>query len=551
MIFDDTLACKAMTIMLDDDEQSDARRQVIGAKLAAISSLSILADDKDSGEAYRIRQQQQPPPPHQSTTGTTTKSNRSRQPFSSQPMSIPIGALLILTTTLISPICDAYKHQQDAGGDQLHPSLFVDTKYWARNMEFGQRDNWAGRLKPCTLLESISIDQNEAVISLGDGSDNSLGSIESTSVRELLLANDGVLLLSEDTLDSQETYIKFLNESADCFDSSTLPERLQDGHWFRFEPSSDRLSWFNAANWISALNDGIAELVPDSHQIPCSEDVVVFGSSRVATWLSIKSDTSERSPAVPFKVNFRPSEQMMVQQAVHKRDYQQAIVDTLRVSKLKIGDKSYSQDEFDQLVRLYRDNLFDFNDSESVFGRLVNNQSIDTLRAAGLEQRPQTVLTIDESSSIESTEHEQNLCLDEAGCLCGNEQPKIMNIICSFNQPLELSNMLCRDPVRSHGYCNPICATSITINMTPTKFSERYLSNLLNKLLTGQISDVTLPSIDYFSDHIFVGSRRVDHNKYEITIRLVPEDDDVYSSIIGRDLELARLIKQQLEKGKS
>lgn len=416
--------------------------------------------------------------------------------------------------------------------EELQLPLLVDTKYWIRNMEFGEQENWRGRQKPCTLVERIVIQQEAAVISFGDSFD-ALGAVGlESNIRELHLAQDGVLLLEEDTLAAgpiDPMFVQYLNESGDCLDSSQLttgPKQAATASspLFMFEPQSNSMSWFNPANWHSELNgDGlVGQLVPDSHKIPCSEDVVVFGSRRHSFWPTVEGN--ERAKIVAFRVNFRPAEGSSSQ--AFKR-----LTAPLRVSKLKVEERSYSQAEFDQLTGIYGNKLFDFHDQKSVFG------------AVTAVQGRQDMLIIDDSSIRH--QDSQEICREEAGCYCGNEQPELMDIICSFNsQPAnDDASLACRDPIQVTGYCEHICATSMTIIMEPDKFKESFLTSELNRMDEGARDG-------YFSEHVFVGSRRVDLNRYEIVLRLVPTDDNIYEQVVGRDLEFAQRFKQRLEQGK-
>lgn len=449
------------------------------------------------------------------------------------------------------------KQQQEQR--QSHPPLLVSTKYWIRNMEFGERDNWASGLRPCTLLERISIDQSRAVISLGDLAMDS--SLMPANIKEFHLPLSGVLLLEEDTLQVERDYINFLSRSGDCFDSSSLPERLQDLHWFRFKPHSDELSWFNAANWAATANGDLEfeDLIPNSHQVPCSEDVVVFGSRHSVSWFDFESD--ERSQVIPFKVNFSPSEHFLLQlknnnqtNDTTKKRRTNFARDNLRVSKLKIGEKIYKQEEFNRVMELYGNYLFDFDDSYDYDESMLDNQINPNQRLEGLSR--QNLLTIDESS-IRTTSDDLDLCLDEAGCQCGNEHSAIMDLICSFNEAIEPQDLPCIDPIQSAGYCNRICATSLSITMDPNKFSEPFIVNLLNKLLSGDLSSgpeqqsISTLSQDQFDIYIAVGPRRVDYNKYEITLRLAATNNDVYHKSLGKDIEFAQIIKQHLDEGES
>lgn len=416
----------------------------------------------------------------------------------------------------------------------MDPSFLVDTKYWIKNMDFGERDNWRAGRRPCTLDERVAIQEQAAVVSLGEPMEAPGGFGQ--AIRELNLAQDGVLLLEEDTPAADPLdplFVEFLNESADCYDSSRDGDRTRLDHdesssasadvaaaaaaskaAFLFEPHPDSMSWFNPANWRSELHEQMhSQLFPDSHRIPCPEDVVVFGSR----------GPDERAKVLAFKVNFRPAGG-----AGHLS--QGGLTSPLRVSRLKIDERSYTQAELDALNGLYDDQLFDFRDTRSAFS--------EQLRPDGR----QDMLLIDESSIQPDAEDSLELCHEEAGCLCGNERADIMEIICSFNYPIHPDSLPCRDPIPVAGYCNKICATSLVIGMDPSKFREGLLSNTMNQV------NESLPA-GYLSSPVFVALRRIEHNKYEIVLRMEVTDDESYYQSVGREAELAQRIKQVLEKG--
>lgn len=442
-----------------------------------------------------------------------------------------------------------------------HPSLLVDTKYWIRNTEFGVRDNWRDQIKPCTILERIEFIE-QAAISMGNSLDSLGGALES-NLKELTLSMTGVLLLEEDTLNDQQadpSFFLYLNQSGDCFDSESNYHNTQIGDKikqkeenmfnepvFKFEPESDQMSWFNPENWRSELNEEeINDWIPDSHRIPCSEDIVVFGSRHIASEQILEAN--ERGKTVSFKVNFRPSQAILGVSSTSSSSNQVSIsssdeiidrnhdgnarVNGLQVSRLLIGDTEYNQREFQQLIssKQFDNILFQFNDSRSV------------LKAGdGFAYSTSSLLTLDESS-VQSF-FGDSICSDEAGCLCGNENVNILKTICSFTYNLEPSDQPCYDPIISSGYCSRICATVLTISMDPIKFKEKLLITTLGKIY----SDSGRPD---FVENVFSAPRRTSSNKYEITFRHVPSDTDDYEANLGRESEFAQLVYQKLNNGK-
>lgn len=431
---------------------------------------------------------------------------------------------------------------------KLSPML-VDTKYWIRNTEFGLKDNWLNGLKPCTLLERIKLDE-QILISIGDSLDSLGGGLgESSNIRDLVLAFNGILLLEEDTFSEDPIdpmFIQFLNQSGDCTDSSGLEfdrndksaqyngnnnyNQKQQNILFQFQPDSDDLSWFNPNNWISDLNEiEINDWIPESHSIPCSEDLIVFGNKQSSS--SAVIELNERSKTLSFKVNFRPSQ--------HSKQKIDSKINNLRISRLKIGNKFYNQQEFNQLIKSneYENILFEFNNSLNILNWDYDYDNNTNYYYSLFEKNP--LLIIDESSyQIDSSGIP--VCLDEAGCLCGNEDENIMKAICSFNLPLNLNEQPCYDPLNSAGYCNKICATIIIITMEPTKFSEPLINNILNDNIL----------LDFYNlNEVFVGSRRTYDNKYEITFRLMPYFNNYngnYEYNFGREQQLAKIIYDKL-----
>lgn len=474
-----------------------------------------------------------------------------------------IAAALTTTTTPVldntqeSQRLEQHHNQQD----QLHPSLLVDTKYWIRNTEFGERDNWRDKIKPCTLLEKIQFNE-QAFISMGDSLDSLAGTLES-NLKELTLSMTGILLLEEDTLNDQvdSMFFQYLNQSGDCFDSESSnhnnlgdkkkekeKENIYNERVFKFEPESDHMSWFNPENWRSELNEEeINDWIPDSHLIPCSEDIVVFGSRHTA--LNQMIEANERAKTMSFKVNFRPS-QAAAEAATTTAsgpskvafssadellvDYADSKVDSLQVSKLLIGNTEYNQRQFQQLIssKQYENILFQFNDSKSA------------LKANGggeFEYSTHSPLTLDESSVHSYFDY--NICSDEAGCLCGNENVNIMKTTCSFTYKLQPSEQPCLDPITSSGYCSKICATVLIINMDPIKFKEKLLISALNTVFADNEQS-------NFAENVLAAPRRTSNNKYEITFRHVPSDTIDYEATLGIEHEFAQLVYQKLNNGK-
>lgn len=415
-------------------------------------------------------------------------------------------------------------------------AITVDTMFWIGNTEFGERDNWRRRVKPCTLLERIRINE-QSVISMGDSMDALGGALES-NIKDLVMPMNGMLLLEESsTSDSVDPlFIEYLNQSGDCFDSSQYSDATDPGFLFEFELDSDQYSWFNPDNWRSAqmeLENG-AHLIPESHMIPCNDDVVVFGSRRMALKTTIEDN--ERAETLTFKVNFRPS-LALIEELNYTTANKDLEVGLLRVSKFKIGNQSYNQQELEQLTHSdqYENILFQFNDSWSLL-------KVDD----GFAYSVHSLLTIDESSI--RTESDSEYCLDEAGCICGNENTNIMKAICSFRHPIDPDELPCYDPISSSGYCDKICATVLTINMDPTRFKESFIFHLMSELIRGaQI----LP--DNLSESSNMNLRRVSENKYEITLRIAFEENDSDTDYQrGSDLEreFAELFLSKLDDGK-
>lgn len=416
----------------------------------------------------------------------------------------PAGAIVVLwlVSTILTScqlLVAGTKHDRPSheGGIQSP----VDTKRWTSNTEFVKTDNWLDFVRPCSLYERIQIDER-AVVSISDELNLLDGALSSHKLGELKLGPDGVLLLEkEEEEEAQEEpdkqrLLDQLNKTDSCLDSD-------QSSLFVFKPGSDLMSWFNPNNWQS--DSPGAELRPDSHRIPCSQDMVVFGAS-------------EPPATASFKVNFRPS-------LSSSRAAATAHISELRVGKLKIGDQLYNQQEFERLTssRDYDNLLFQFDDP----------------KAGLLEPSDRSPLIID-SSSIGLDE--PLACLDQAGCVCANEQPNIMAAICSFSEPLDGSQLPCLDPISSSGYCDNLCASVLTISMDPSKFSERFLAHLLLKIIDSNPSSSSL-------GELFLAPRRISLSRYEITFRQPVVGSRPFSQP-GKDQEFARLVYDKLNSGK-
>lgn len=421
----------------------------------------------------------------------------------------------------------ATKPRDNGHLQQQHPSSLVDTKYWLQDTEFVKQANWLDRKKPCTLLERVEVIE-EAVVSLGDSLGAIDGRLRSVDIRELTLPMNGVLLFEEDSNLNDPVdpnYISYLNESGECLDSGEQSDAT-NATVFRFSPGSDSMSWFNPENWASALYDEYIEhLMPDSHRVPCTEDIVVFGDRQfdLATL-----ETNEQSKLMSFKVNFRSSS-LVEENMTSTSDGSQ-----IRIARLVIGELRYNQTEFEQLLEVYGDTLFEFH----------NNHSM--LAYGPIQSQP--VLIIDESSLQLSTDedHTHGRCNDEAGCFCGNEVEDKMRALCSFNGPLSSEDQPCYDPIPSSGYCNNICATVLTLSIDPTKFSERFLTSIIDD----KLMDVSTISQQHFSNSVFSVTRRVQDTRYEITFIHAPQNTEKYESSFGIEHEFAALITDSLNSGK-
>lgn len=385
--------------------------------------------------------------------------------------------------------------------DQHEQELFkVDTKIWVRSNEFGSPENWLEARKPCSLIERVRVAES-LVVSL-DGLSDALES----NLGDLSLPNNGVILLNEgDQTTQMDSTLKHFNEAMDCVaDDQTISGSDEAKPFFEFSPNSDQLSWFNPDNWASFhdLPDSV-DWIPESHRIPCTEDIVKFGHQPNQTSPAMNDSPSAKT----FKVNFRPSQWLSGSLNTAK------ISGDIRIAQLQIGNISYNQQQFERLVNSdpYKNLLFSFNDKLSVLS-FMGRSNVET------------PISIDESSI-----HTETLsCLDEAGCLCGNEAPSRMKVICSFHEPVKDDELACHDPISSSGYCNKVCASVILVTMDPDKFKESYIEQTLGYLFSNE----------RYSSSLSAGFRRNLANSYEITVRLFPRDGN-YESILGRDIELA------------
>lgn len=441
---------------------------------------------------------------------------------SSTTMAPPLVIAATLTSLLVLTSCGRGANTE-ASDKLAERNILVDTKIWLGSTELGERSNWRNWQMPCTLLERIQLNE-KAVVSMGDALDYLESALESNGIKELGLERDGVLLLEEDTLgDADPQYVEFLHKVGQCFDSDL---GAQDEPLFVFEPASDSMSWFNPANWRSRLlgeaGGLLAELAPDSHRIPCSEDVVVLGSRSLST-ANITLAGGERAQTLSFKVNFRPSQAELAKSKSGGRA-QLAPITNVRVSKLRLGEHFYEQPQLDHLLRSpeYENLLFQFKGDPA-----------SLLVGAGS-------LVVDSSSVAPNSE----LCLDEAGCFCANEQTQVMGAICSFSERLQPGELPCLDPISSAGYCDKICASVLTISMEPSKFSEHFLVSLLNSL-ANQL-DPTL------TEGLYVASRRTGITRFEMTFRPAPLAANGWQawSAGANERHFARLVHNKLNSGK-
>lgn len=393
-------------------------------------------------------------------------------------------------------------------------STYVDTRYWARDTEFGRKGNWANEKKPCTLLERIQVNE-EAVISVGDSFNGIDGQVNSFDARELTLPMNSMLLLEEDSNLSEPidpNYIDYLHGLHDCWLGKDLPDVAD--HIFTFATDSDSMSWFNPENWESRLYPDHDEphyyLLPDSYSIPCSDDTVVFGDRRFDL---ASIDTNELSKLLSFKVNFKPSKWSVQSNTTEK-------ITNIRMGRLWIGDFQYNQTEFEQLLDLYGNILFDrsISGGEGLADQLVS-------------------LTIDDSS----TEYLSHKCSENAGCICGNEDSQKMQAICSFNELIDIEDQPCHDPLMSIGYCNNICATILTMSIDPTRFNELFLIDLAEEISTG----LSIP--DYYHE-IACNPRRISDTRYEMNFINIPTQN--YESTFGIERIYADKLFQALNNRK-
>lgn len=388
----------------------------------------------------------------------------------------------------------------------------------------------------------------QSVVSVGSSMDAIGGSLINASfINQLTLAENGILLLEEDeTADYIEpAFVEFLRMAGECADGDSVQSIIDAGsvkaaksssssfwddseqqshntkHLFEFEPDSDDMSWFNPDSWESRRDEEAAGWTPESRTVPCSDDIVAFGHGSI--WQSV---TGERDKVASFKVNFRPSKASLETEPAGDASRTAQLVGTLeptRVARLFIGEREYNQQEFDELINSqdYANLLFQFNDSNSAF-----RQNLWEFSSGG------SALIIDETSIAS----DGNFCIDEAGCLCGNERPEVMKVICSFHEPLRDEDLPCHDPIYSPGYCNKVCATTLTITMDPSLFSERFVSSIIENFLLDNSAagfNMAVP-------------RRIDYNKYEIIFRYLPYG----TNSPGVEREFAQNIVEQLERGK-
>lgn len=385
----------------------------------------------------------------------------------------------------------------------------IDTKFWIQRNEFGLSENWLEGKKPCSLSERIRISDN-LVVSL-ESSFDSLGGAISSNVRDLTLANNGILLLEESDQDSLidsllEKYLKGEDSCHKSHDNEMI---------FEFKPESDRTSWFNPDNWISESNDvSILPWIPDAYRIPCNGDKVVFGT-KLGHVNSSKIVSS-------FAINFRPSSALEPKNLIGPMN--------IELNEFSIGDEHYNQDEFELLVssKGFGNFLFNFNDNSSLLGE----KPIASMFYINPIPQPS-------NEDMDSFDVDP-LDIHEAGRRCRNEASDRMQAICSFHEPIMPSEEPCHDPIYSSGYCNPICATVITITMEPTMFKEAFIGHTIN---------TKLEQDERLVEETFVAARRIGLRRYEITIRLNPlKDGQIFEEILGLDRQFAQSIIDHITK---
>ncbi|XP_054165082.1 protein amnionless-like [Oppia nitens] len=104
--------------------------------------------------------------------------------------------------------------------------------------------------------------------------------------------------------------------------------------------------------------------------------------------------------------------------------------DNMTIKSLRIWDQYYSTQDFK-----------DFTDSD--IGKLL--------------------FTI--NGNIENLIIDNNMiCKDKTGCVCGNEEPTIMQKVCNYVQKYGCPSLECSDPIKPVGHCCPICASMLTIS---------------------------------------------------------------------------------------
>lgn len=382
--------------------------------------------------------------------------------------------------------------------------ILADTKIWLGSGELRRRDNWLNGKSPCSLMQPIQFNQN-TVAGLGLPQDKA-GFLEA-NLGDLRLANTGILFLGPGDDDAIYRYKTDTNCSISNTDS------------YDFQANSDSMSWFNPDNWLSdSVHLELINLMPDSHQIPCAEDTVIFGHPIMGGFLNHNLTSS-------FQVNFRPASATW--KSAKKREKPK--LDSISVAQLLVGNYQYNNEEFELLNQdeTYSNLLFQMQDPLSV---LKANNGFNS----------KSPLLID-PTSIWNNDDGLITCADETGCWCANEQAEIMDIVCSFHEPLDASELACKDPIKSAGYCNNICGVAITISMDPNKFKENFITSKIYDWFDKQNIELVQFTLVF---------RRTDQQKYEINIQpLVLEGEpevDLQGLFDGPVKELTEFIEQQL-----
>lgn len=363
-------------------------------------------------------------------------------------------------------------------------SIIGDTKLWIRDTDLINELNWKRHEPPCmdSMNRRIIIKERAAI------------AIPSRirSLGQIVLPDDGLLLF-----DDQDD--RTLGDTAgDCSanNSQTETSEQQD---FVFTLDDYYMSWFNPANWNSALyNERLLD--PHSHQIPCWQDKVELGFNQSG-----------------FKISFNSN----------KMNTYIDDIDSIRISELSINKVNYDNE---QLVQLMQSNEY----HNLLFNVRREIRNLNSERAVNKD-----IIIIDPSSL-----NDNGYCTDDAGCICGNEEKRTMERICSFvsdSHSYDDNAATCDDPIYSTGYCNKLCATVLDIFIMPSKFQAKYFENLISSELYAY--DENLLERKY-ANKVHVVSRRVHDNKFEVTFL------DKSSNSHGPAHELATSIQSHLLRGK-